>query len=109
MRIFRITFINQGKVYQLFAESVKQAEVFGFLEIRNLVFGEASTLVIDPAEEKLKAEFNGVSRTLVPLQAVIRVDEVEKRGQCKIMDLDGNANITPFPNPYFRPDKGSNS
>jgi hypothetical protein len=109
MRIFRISFINQGKIYQLYAESVKQAEVFGFIEIRKLIFGEASTLVIDPSEEKLKNEFSGVSRTLVPMHAIIRVDEVEKRGQCKIMELDGNANITPFPSPYYRPDKGSDS
>lgn len=109
MHIFRISFISQDKVYQLYAESVKQAEVFGFLEIRNLIFGETSALVIDPAEEKLKNEFSGVSRTLVPIHAVIRVDEVEKRGQCKIMELDGNANITPFPNPWFRPDKGPDS
>lgn len=109
MHIFRVSFINQAKVYQLYAESVRQAEVFGFLEIRNLIFGETSALVIDPAEEKLKAEFSGVSRTLIPMHAVIRVDEVEKRGQCKIMELDGNANITPFPNPWFRPDKGADS
>jgi hypothetical protein len=109
MRIFRISFINQGKIYQLYAESVKQAEVFGFIEIRKLIFGEASTLVIDPSEEKLKNEFSGVSRTLVPMHAIIRVDEVEKRGQCKIMELDANANITPFPSPYYRPDKGSDS
>ncbi|PLX60059.1 DUF1820 family protein [Sedimenticola selenatireducens] len=109
MHIFRISFINQAKVYQLYAESVKQAEVFGFLEIRNLIFGETSSVVIDPAEEKLKAEFGGVSRTLIPMHAVIRVDEVEKRGQCKIMELDGNANITPFPNSWFRPDKGADS
>ncbi len=109
MRIFRIAFINQGKVYQLYAESIRQADVLGFLEIRNLIFGEASSLVIDPAEEKLKAEFSGVTRTLVPMHAVIRVDEVEKRGQCKIMDLDSNANITPFPNHYLRPDKGPGS
>lgn len=105
MRIFRIAFINQGKVYQLYAESISQAEVLGFLEIRNLIFGEASSLVIDPAEEKLKAEFSGVTRTLVPMHAVIRVDEVAKRGQCKIMELDDNANVTPFPNHYFGPEK----
>ncbi|WP_428609606.1 DUF1820 family protein [Sedimenticola sp.] len=109
MRIFRISFVNQGKVYQLYAESVKQADVFGFIEISHLVFGEASGLVIDPSEEKLKNEFSGVSRTLVPMHAIIRVDEVEKRGQCKIMDLDGNANITPFPSHFYRPDKGSDS
>ena len=103
MRIFRVTFHNQGKVYQLFAEMVAQAELFGFVEIRGLIFGEGTTVVIDPSEEKLKEEFSGVSRTLVPLQAVIRVDEVEKRGTSKIFELDANANVTPFPSPPHTP------
>ncbi|MCW8889708.1 MAG: DUF1820 family protein, partial [Sedimenticola sp.] len=107
MRIFRITFINQGKVYQLFAETVGQADVYGFIEISGLIFGENSSLVIDPSEEKLKDEFKGVSRTLVPMHSVIRVDEVEKRGQCKIMELDGSPNITPFPSPHFGPGRGT--
>lgn len=107
MQIFRISFINQGKVYQLFAESVNQADVYGFIEIKGLIFGENSSLVIDPSEERLKSEFSGVSRTLVPMHAVIRVDEVEKRGQCKIMELDGSPNITPFPGHIYGPGKSS--
>ena len=107
MRIFRISFINQGNVYQLYAESVGQADVYGFIEIKGLIFGEKSSLVIDPSEEKLKNEFSGVSRTLVPMHAIIRVDEVEKRGQCKIMELDGSPNITPFPSPLYGPGKSS--
>jgi hypothetical protein len=106
MRIFRITFVNQGKLYELFAESVRQAEIFGFLEIEGLIFGENSSVVIDPGEEKLKSEFDGVSRSLVPIQAVLRVDEVEKRGTSKILELDGNANVTPFPGNLFNPGKG---
>ena len=99
MRIFRITFYNQGKVYQLYAESLVQSEILGFVELRKLIFGESSSVVIDPGEERLKDEFNGVSRTLIPLQAVIRIDEVEKRGQSKIFEIDANANVTPFPSP----------
>ncbi len=105
MQIFRVQFINQGKVYQLYAESVGQAEVYGFVEIKGLIFGETSGVVIDPAEERLQNEFSDVSRTLVPMHSVIRVDEVKKRGQCKIMELDANANITPFPSNLFGPDK----
>lgn len=101
MRIFRISFVNQGKVYLLYAESVRQAEVYGFVEIEGLIFGEKSTIVIDPCEEKLKNEFSGVTRTLVPMHAVIRVDEVEKRGQSKIMDIDKETNITPFPSSLY--------
>jgi len=109
MRIFRISFINHGKIYELYAGSVRQAEIYGFLEIEELIFGENTSMVIDPAEEKLKNEFNGVSRTLVPIHAVIRVDEVEKKGQSKILELDGNANVTPFPNPLFTPGKSSDN
>lgn len=107
MRIFRIQFINQGKIYQLYAETVTQAEVYGFVEIRQLIFGENTGLVVDPGEERLKSEFSGVNRTLVPMHSVIRIDEVEKRGQSKILELDENANITPFPsNPFPPPDRG---
>lgn len=106
MRIFRISFFNHGKVYQLYAETVRQGELYGFVEVEGLIFGENSTLVVDPSEEKLKDEFSGVSRIQVPMHAVIRVDEVEKRGHSKILEIDGNANVTPFPSGFFGPGKG---
>lgn len=105
MHIYKISFINQGKVYEVYAETVQQSELFGFIEIAGLIFGENSGLVIDPSEEKLKTEFSGVSSTLVPMQSIIRIDEVEKRGQCKIRDLDANANVAPFPSPIYSPPK----
>ena len=100
MRIFRIAFHNNGKVYQLHAQQVVQADLYGFVEVRELLFGEHSSVVIDPAEERLKSEFAGVQRLLLPMHAVIRIEEVEKRGQNKILDIDGAlSNITPFPLP----------
>jgi len=95
--LFRVSFVNQGKIYELYAKTVGQAEVYGFIEIADLVFGEHTGLVIDPAEEKLKNEFSGVKRTLIPMHSVIRVDEVEKQGQAKILDMDGNVKVMPFP------------
>ncbi|MCB1764179.1 MAG: DUF1820 family protein [Gammaproteobacteria bacterium] len=105
MRIFRITFINQGNIYLLYAEAVRQAGVYGFIEIEGLIFGENSSVVIDPSEEKLKNEFSGVTRTLVPMHAVIRVDEVEKRGKSKIIEIGKENNITPFPSSLYTPGK----
>lgn len=100
MRIFRVSFHSSGKVYQLHAQQVNQGELYGFIEIRDLLFGEHTSVVIDPAEERLKAEFTGVQRLILPMHAVIRIEEVEKRGQNKILDLDGSvSNITPFPLP----------
>ena len=100
MRIFRISFHNNGKVYQLHAQQVARADLYGFIEVRELLFGEHTSVVIDPAEERLKSEFAGVQRLLLPMHAVIRIEEVEKRGQNKILDVEGTpSNITPFPSP----------
>ena len=107
MRIYKINFVNQGKVYQLYAESVRQGDLYGFIEVEGLIFGEGTSVVIDPSEEKLKNEFNGVSRTLVPMHAVIRIDEVEKHGPSKILELDKNTNVTPFPSPFYGPGKST--
>jgi hypothetical protein len=60
--------------------------------------------VVDPSEEKLKTEFADVSRTYIPLQAVIRIDEVAREGANKIISGDGAAaNVSPFPVPRPHP------
>ena len=105
MQIFRVSFHNNGKVYQLHAEQVVQGELYGFVEIRGLLFHEHTSVVIDPAEEKLKDEFSGVESIQIPMHAVIRIDRVEQRGQNKILELDGStSNVTPFPMPGNSPE-----
>lgn len=97
MFIYRVIFLNQGKVYQIHAKQVQTADLWGFIAIADLLFDEHTSVVIDPAEEKLKAEFAGVSRLMLPMHAVIRIDEVEKRGPNKIFDTDSSGKVTPFP------------
>jgi hypothetical protein len=105
MRVYKVMFLNQGKVYELYARAVHQGELYGFVEIEGVVFGEASKVLVDPAEERLKNEFAGVRRSLIPIHAVIRIDEVEKEGQSRIHDLSDASNVTPFPTPLYSPDK----
>ena len=99
--IYKIQFMNQGKVYEIFARSVRQGELFGFLEVEKLVFGERTPVVVDPSEQRIKHEFSGVRRTFIPLHAVLRIDEVEKQGVSKISKLAGN--IPQFPLPVNSP------
>lgn len=100
MRIYRVSFHNNGKVYQLHARQVAQGDLYGFIEVSDLLFGERSSVVIDPAEDRLQAEFAGVQRLILPLHSVIRIEEVEQRGQNKILEIDGSiGKITPFPLP----------
>jgi hypothetical protein len=92
--LFRITFLNKGQVYEVYAREVYQSDLWGFIEIENFVFGERSQMVVDPAEEKIKNEFTGVKRSFIPLQAIVRIDEVEKEGVATISKGD---NVSPFP------------
>ncbi len=104
-RMYRVVFHNQGKIYELYARSVSHGEMYGFVEIDEIVFGERSALLVDPSEERLKSEFAGVQRTFVPIHAVIRIDEVEKQGAAKIVAGDGTpaSNVAPFPMPVYTP------
>jgi hypothetical protein len=98
--IFRIMFVNQGKVYEVYARKVSHGTLFGFVEVEELVFGERSGVVLDPGEERVKSEFAGVKRSFLPLQSILRIDEVRKQGVSKIVALEGG-NVAQFPVPLF--------
>src|SRR5688572_3852348 len=100
--IFKVVFVNQGKVYEIYARKVSHGSLFGFVEIEELVFGERSAVVVDPSEERVKAEFEGVKRTYVPMHSVLRVDEVRQQGVSKVSTFEGS-NVTPFPVPLYTP------
>ncbi|MCB1739441.1 MAG: DUF1820 family protein [Gammaproteobacteria bacterium] len=104
-RVFRVVFHCQGNIYELHARHVSHGEMYGFVEIDDIIFGERTALLVDPSEEKLKSEFEGVKRTFVPMHAVIRIDEVEKEGANKVVasaDAAGGK-VTPFPMPMYTP------
>ena len=96
-KLFKVSYINQDKVYELFAKQVYESDMYGFLVIEDVVFGSQSDVVIDPSEEKLKAEFDSVKRSFIPFHNVIRIDEVEKQGMCKIKDHKVGGNVSAFP------------
>jgi hypothetical protein len=101
--IFKIMFVNQGKVYEVYARKVGQGRLFGFVEIEELVFGERSTVVLDPGEERIKSEFTGVKCSMLPMHSILRIDEVKKQGVSKISALEGGGNVAQFPSMYAPP------
>lgn len=103
-RIFRVSFHNKGQVYEVYAERISNAELFGFVAIESLRFSESEKIVIDPEEERLKNEFRGVQRTLLPMHAIIRIDEVDQAGVATAVEFDtDDSNVTPFPLPFPPP------
>jgi hypothetical protein len=103
--IFKVIFLNQGKVFEIYARKVGHGQMFGFIEVEELIFGEKSTVLVDPAEEKIQTEFAGVKRTYLPLHSVIRIDEVRKSGVSKVTAADGT-NVAQFPFPVYPPPGG---
>jgi hypothetical protein len=102
-RIYKVTFLNQGQVYEIYAKKVAQGGLLGFVEIEGIVFGQKTTVVVDPGEERLKAEFEGVRRSYVPMHAVVRIDEVDKQGPSRITEVSKTSNVAAFPVPLFKP------
>ena len=104
--LYRVVFMSQGQVYEIYAREVGHGEMFGFIEVEQLVFGERTSIVVDPSEEKIKSEFENVKRTYLPMHSILRIDEVDKRGASKISKLEGN--VAQFPMPIYTPgDKSS--
>jgi hypothetical protein len=100
--IYKVVFHAQGRIYEVYAKKVGHGALFGFVEVEDLIFGERSAVVVDPSEEKIKAEFEGVRRTYLPLHSVIRIDEVRKSGVSKVSAAEGS-NVTQFPFPVYTP------
>jgi hypothetical protein len=100
--IYKIIFLNQGKVYEIYARHVGHGSLFGFIEVEKLVFGTRSSVVVDPSEERIQSEFAGVKRTYLPLHSVLRIDEVAKPGISMVTTAEGG-NVSLFPGPMYTP------
>ena len=102
-KIYKVIFRNHDHLFEIYASGVSQGSLFGFVEVEELLFGQRSQVVVDPSEDAIKNEFKGVRRTLIPLHAVIRIDEVEKQGVSRVAKAKADGNVMAFPTPMPPP------
>ena len=89
--VYKVIFQNGSQVFEVFARQIYQSDMWGFI-------------LVDPGEEKLKNEFAGVKRSYIPMQAIIRIDEVDKEGSSKVSNVTSiESNVTSFPFVGFPP------
>jgi hypothetical protein len=114
--IYRVIFNNQGEVYELYTRYIFQSEMYGFIEVEELLFDESQlneandgsdeseTSQAKISFDKLKQEFTGVKRSFIPLQSIIRIDEMEKPGVVKVSPSkdDPAGNVRHFPSTAFK-------
>ena len=84
--LYKIRFKSEEKTYLIYAKSIDQTELFSFLVIEDLVFGEESDLIVNPQEEGLRNEFEGTNKIYIPIHNVILIEEVRHKGKAKILN-----------------------
>ena len=101
--LYRVHFTQDSKVYQIYARYLSEENLMGFIEVEELVFNDAQSVLVDPSEDRLREEFKGVRRTYIPYHAVMRIDEVLNGGVAKIIDAKDNSdNVSHFPDQFAK-------
>ena len=98
--IYKIVFLQSGEIYEVYAKSIYQSDMYGFIEVEDYIFDQKSLIVVDTSEEKLKTEFKGVNRSYIPINSILRIDEVDKKGSAKITKSKFG-NVMPLPTPII--------
>ena len=92
--IYKVIFYNQNNVFEIYAKNINPNKMLGFIELSDLIFANSSNLILNSVEEKMKAEFANVKKTYIPLNSIIRIDNVIKAEKIKIYKSDS---IIKFP------------
>jgi len=93
--VYKIIFIQLGEIYEVFAKQIYQSDMYGFIEVEEYIFNKDKQLVVDPSSEKLEKEFAQVERSYIPINAILRIDEVRETGEAKIKK--NKDRVSPFP------------
>ena len=106
--IYKIVFVQLGEIYEIYAKSIYQSDMYGFIEVEDYMFNQNSQIVVDTSEEKLKTTFRGVKRSYIPISTILRIDEVDKKGSAKITK-NKEGNVMPLTIPIIgkNPNKDS--
>ncbi len=84
--LFYIHFYFLGKVISLYARNVRAStDLYNMCIISNIVFKTSPNILV-PSDEELKKEFSALKRLLVPLNSILRIDEMDDFDEDQITD-----------------------
>lgn len=99
-KLYKVVFLNHGKVYELYAKRVSSSDLWGFTCVSDLEFAPRDGMLVDPTEEKLREEFARTRSLHLPMQSIVRIEEVDERGTAAIRDGASGDKIIPMPLPH---------
>ena len=89
--VYKIIFIQLGEIYEVFAKQIYQSDMYGSSRLK-YIFNKDKQLVVDPSSEKLKNEFAKVDRSYIPINSIIRIDEVNESARQKSKRIKAKLN-----------------
>lgn len=98
-KLYKVVFLNQGKVYELFAKHVSSSDLWGFTCVSELEFAPREGVLVDPTEERLRDEFSRTKVLHLPMQSIVRIEEVLERGTAAIRDFATGDKVVLMPLP----------
>jgi hypothetical protein len=87
-KLFKVMFIDEEKKVQtLHASNLNPSSFLGLVEVSDIVFIEQSELIITPDDGKLQEKFKNVEKSYIPLNSIVRIDEVMMEKETPIIRL----------------------
>ncbi len=87
-KLFKIKFIDDKKeVKTIHSNKLNPSSFLGLIEISEIVFMETSDILITPDDDKIRKEFKDVERTFLPINSIIRIDEIILEQETPVIKL----------------------
>ena len=55
-QIYKVIFLNQGQIYEIYATQIYQSDLYGFIEVEEFLFGERAQMVVDAVRDAQQAQ-----------------------------------------------------
>jgi len=87
-KLYKIIFIDEDKKVQtIHASYLNPSSFLGLIEISDIVFIGQSDIIISPDDGKLKEVFKNVERSYIPLNYIVRIDEITMQKETPVIRL----------------------
>lgn len=82
MALFKVHFKWQDKDVELMARQLDMTHPY-FVSIKNLVFPDSGSLIINPAQDDVRRKFEGTDHIMLPFQTVSLIEELDEESEKK--------------------------
>ena len=73
---YKVVYLHQSQVQEIMVKQIYTSDLYGFIEIEEFALDYDKSPIVDPAKEKLQQEFSQVRRSYIPIQHILRIDEM---------------------------------